>query len=32
MGKGGKMYVTVEDKVKVGGHAVIFGEKELTIN
>ena len=26
MGKGGKMYVTVEDKVKVGGYAVIFGE------
>lgn len=29
MGKGGKMYVTVDDKVKVGGYAVIFGEKEM---
>jgi PhzF family phenazine biosynthesis protein len=29
MGKGGKMYVTVDDKVKVGGYAVIFGEKEI---
>lgn len=29
MRKGGKMYVTVDDKVKVGGHAVIFGEKEV---
>lgn len=29
MGKGGKMYVTVGDKVKVGGYAVIFSEKEL---
>jgi PhzF family phenazine biosynthesis protein len=30
MGKGGKMYVTVEDKVKVGGYVVIFGEKEIS--
>lgn len=29
MGKGGKMYVTVDDKIKVGGYAVIFGEKEM---
>ncbi|OGI36044.1 MAG: hypothetical protein A2283_09855 [Lentisphaerae bacterium RIFOXYA12_FULL_48_11] len=30
MDKGGKMYVTVEDKAKVGGYAVIFGEKEIS--
>lgn len=30
MNKGGKMYVTVDDKVKVGGYAVIFGEKEIS--
>ena len=30
MGKGGKMYVTAEDKAKVGGYAVIFGEKEIS--
>jgi len=29
MGKGGKMYVAVDDKVKVGGYAEIFGEKEI---
>lgn len=29
MGKGGKMYVAVDDKVKVGGYAIIFGEKEI---
>ena len=29
MEKGGKMHVTVDDKVKVGGYAVIFGEKEM---
>lgn len=30
MEKGGKMHVMVDDKVKVGGYAVIFGEKELS--
>lgn len=29
MGKGGKMHATVDDKVKVGGYAVIFEEKEI---
>ncbi len=29
MEKGGKIHVTVDDKVKVGGYAVIFGEKEM---
>lgn len=29
MDKGGKMYVEVDGKVKVGGYAEIFGEKEI---
>ncbi|MFA6193631.1 MAG: PhzF family phenazine biosynthesis isomerase [Parcubacteria group bacterium] len=29
MNKSGKMYVSIDDKVEVGGYAVIFGEKNL---
>jgi PhzF family phenazine biosynthesis protein len=31
LGKGGNMFVDVSDGVKVGGYAVVYGEKELEV-